>query len=269
MLTAIRYASIILLCCQAFSVFAGNTAPGQIHNYQYEIISSRPHDSNLFTQGLFIDSGHFYESSGLYGRSLLVRYTVKPSFSEQSRKISNWTHMEKLPKKYFAEGLTLFNNKLYLLTWQEQSLLVYNRDTFQLEATLPYEGEGWGLTHDEKHLIRSDGSHHIYFHKADDFQIIRSLQVTENGQPLTQLNELEFINGKIWANIWHEKRIVEIDPKSGKVEGVLDLAELANLHTPAGSERVLNGIAWDKQQQTLWITGKMWPLLYQLKITEK
>lgn len=239
-----------------------------VHNYQYDIVSTRLHDPALFTQGLLIDNGYFYESSGLYGRSLLVRYPLKTSFAERSRQQASWSKSQKIDANYFAEGLTLFNNQLYVLTWQEQSLLIFNRDTFTLEKKLPYQGQGWGLTHHQQTLIRSDGSDLLYFHQPDTFEVIKTLAVTENGNPLTQLNELEFIDGKIWANIWHEPRLVIIDPQNGHVVGTLDLSSIASQHTPLGSEKVLNGIAWDEQQQTLWVTGKLWPLLYQLKIKQ-
>lgn len=249
------------------ATFIGARAENPITHYQYEIVSTRLHDAALFTQGLLIDNGYFYESSGLYGRSLLVRYPVKPSFAERSKQQASWAKAQKIEDKYFAEGLTLLDDKLYMLTWQEQSLLIFNRDTFALEQTLQYQGQGWGLTHHQQTLIRTDGSDQIYFHQKKDFKVIKTLRVTEQGKPVDQLNELEFINGKIWANIWHQPRIVIIDPDSGNIEGNLDLSAIANQHTPAGSEKVLNGIAWDEQQQTLWVTGKLWPLLYQLKIT--
>lgn len=257
----------LLIVFTGTALFTDVQADNPVTHYQYEIVSTRLHDPVLFTQGLLIDNGYFYESSGLYGRSLLVRYPVKPSFAERNRQQAGWAKAQKIDDKYFAEGLTLLNDKLYLLTWQEQALLIFNRETFALEQTLPYAGQGWGLTHHGKTLIRTDGSDRIYFHQQKDFKVINSVQVTEQGKPVDQLNELEFINGKIWANIWHQPRIVIVDPVSGNVEGSLDLSEIATRHTPPGSERVLNGIAWDEQQQTLWVTGKMWPLLYQLKIT--
>lgn len=257
----------LLILLTGTATFIGARAENPITHYQYEIVSTRLHDAALFTQGLLIDNGYFYESSGLYGRSLLVRYPVKPSFAERSKQQASWAKAQKIEDKYFAEGLTLLDDKLYMLTWQEQSLLIFNRDTFALEQTLQYQGQGWGLTHHQQTLIRTDGSDQIYFHQKKDFKVIKTLRVTEQGKPVDQLNELEFINGKIWANIWHQPRIVIIDPDSGNIEGNLDLSAIANQHTPAGSEKVLNGIAWDEQQQTLWVTGKLWPLLYQLKIT--
>jgi len=241
------------------------TSPTSVTHYAYTVVSERAHDPALFTQGLLIDGGFFYESSGLYGRSLLVRYPVKPSFAERSRNTPQWSQVKKIPNRHFAEGLTLLDDYLYLLTWQEQTLLVYNKTTFKLEKQFSYQGQGWGLTYDGSSLIRSDGSSTLFFHKPDDFSVVKTLKVTENGFPLALLNELEYIDGKIWANIWYEDRIVEINPTSGHVEGSVDLSALAKINK-SNSEHVLNGIAWDEATKTIWITGKMWPNLYQITI---
>lgn len=261
----------LLLTSLLFSsaVPAGETEPAAPLQYGYQVVTTRPHDTSLFTQGLLIDDGHFYESSGLYGRSFLARYPVTPGITESQQHKPSWSRHTDLPKHYFAEGLALLDKQLYLLTWQEQKMLVYNRETFALEQEFSYEGEGWGLTYQGDYFIRSDGTHRLHFHHPDDFSLVKSIEVKRQGVAVNQLNELEFIDGKVWANIWHEPRIVIINPDSGVVEAELDLSAIAAQHTPAGSEKVLNGIAWHPQQQTLWITGKMWPLLYQLKIIRR
>lgn len=238
----------------------------QIRAYDYTLIAERPHHPGLFTQGLLIHQDHFYESSGLYGRSRLVRYPIASTGSRWAQMTGRFGKELKLEDRYFAEGLTLFRDRLYLLTWQEESLLVVNPQDFTLEKKLPYQGEGWGLTHNDEHLIRSDGSHRLFFHSPEDFSLIKILEVKEGQQPLQRLNELEMIKGKIWANIWYENRLVEIDPESGQVVGSLDLSQLVQSLQLNNREQVLNGIAYNPEGDSLWITGKHWPKLFQLKL---
>lgn len=240
-------------------------AGSEIIHYSFEVVTERSHKKQLFTQGLLLDNEHFYESSGLYGRSMLVRYPFAEPENKWAQLSAKFTQQASLAPQYFAEGLALFNDKLYLLTWREETLLIYNRETLVLERTLRYRGEGWGLTNNDTHLIRSDGSHQLTFHEPDNFKPVRVLDVHENGKPLTQLNELEFIEGKIWANIWYNNRLVEIDPQSGAVVGSVDLTALASQFT-INSEQVLNGIAYDAERQVLWVTGKLWPKMFLVKL---
>lgn len=246
---------------------AETAATDSVIQYQVEVIAERSHKTQLFTQGLVINGDHFYESSGLYGRSMLVSYPVAEPANKWAQLSAKFTQKTSLESKYFAEGLTLFNDKLYLLTWREETLLIYNLRTFALEKTLRYRGEGWGLTHNSTHLIRSDGSYRITFHEPENFKAVRVIEVLENGKPLARLNELEYIDGKIWANIWYENRLVEIDPHSGAVVGFVDLTPIASQFT-LNSEQVLNGIAYDPERRALWITGKQWPKMFLVKLNK-
>lgn len=255
------------LLCTSLLTIATSAPVNAAPPIDFEVIGERSHKTTLFTQGLLVDGDHFYESSGLYGKSLLVTYPIAEPASTWAKISAPFTRKLALPPHYFAEGLTLFNNKLYLLTWQEQTLLVYNKTSFALEQQLGYEGEGWGLASDGKQLIRSDGSDRLFFHNASDFAVTRELQVTDNGKPVNQLNELEFAQGFIWANIWYQDRILKIAPDSGRVVGEINLQALKQSLKLTNSEQVLNGIAWDDKQQAFWITGKLWPKMFLVRIT--
>jgi len=234
--------------------------------YTYQVLAERGHNTRLFTQGLVLDQGTFYETSGLYGRSMLVSYPETEPLGKWIRKATRFNQQKALAPRYFAEGLTLFDNKLYLLTWQEGTVFVYDRADFTLLKQMTYSGEGWGLAHTDDALIRSDGSHRLYFHAPEDFAITKTIHVLEQGRPVQKLNELEFINGFIWANVWHEDRLVQIDADNGTVVGSLDLSALVARVDVASSESVLNGIAYDATQDALWITGKNWPSMYKIKL---
>jgi len=211
----------------------------------------------MFTQGLLMHEGVFYESGGRYGQSRLIRYGDDGRKPDQS---------QALDKQYFAEGLTKLEGTLYLLTWRENTLLQFEPDELSLTGQLSYMGEGWGLTNDGDWLIRTDGSHYLHFHDPRDFALDRRVAVTEQGRPLRKLNELEYVKGYVWANLWKDDRIVQIDPATGVVVGSLDLSELARTTAPPDPESVLNGIAYDPERNALWVTGKNWPRLYLLEL---
>ncbi|MCE3252219.1 MAG: glutaminyl-peptide cyclotransferase [Cellvibrio sp.] len=235
---------------------------------QFEILAERSHKPGLFTQGLLVDGDHFYESSGLYNQSLLVSYPIAEPASQWAKISAPFTKKQVVPARFFAEGLALLGNKLYLLTWQEQTLLVYDKNTLNYQTSISYKGEGWGLASNGKQLIRSDGSDTLYFHNPDTFAVIKVLKVTHGGIPVTQLNELEFAQGFIWANIWYEDRIIKIDPQTGTVEGELNLGSLKQKLTLNNSEQVLNGIAWDEKQHAFWVTGKNWPKMFLVRVSD-
>ncbi|MDF3011825.1 MAG: glutaminyl-peptide cyclotransferase [Cellvibrio sp.] len=235
---------------------------------QFEILAERSHKPGLFTQGLLVDGDHFYESSGLYNQSLLVSYPIAEPASQWAKISAPFTKKQAVPARFFAEGLALLDNKLYLLTWQEQTLLVYDKNTLNYQTSISYKGEGWGLASNGKQLIRSDGSDTLYFHNPDTFAVIKVLKVTNGDVPVTQLNELEFAQGFIWANIWYEDRIIKIDPQTGTVEGELNLGSLKQKLTLNNSEQVLNGIAWDEKQQAFWVTGKNWPKMFLVRVSD-
>lgn len=221
------------------------------------VVASYPHDPAAFTQGLAIDGGRLYEGTGQYGGSSIRRVDLESGRVEQRSALAN---------RYFGEGIAILNGKLYQLTWRSGLGFVYDVDSFRLLATFSYRGEGWGLAHDGEHLILSDGSATIRFLDPEDFSVVRRIEVLDNDQPVTLLNELEYIDGEIWANVWYDDRIARIDPDSGKLLGWLDLSHIY----PSGGrgrEQVLNGIAYDADSERLFVTGKNWPRLFEIELT--
>jgi glutamine cyclotransferase len=226
-----------------------------IPTYSFKVVATYPHDPNAFTQGLIYHKGLFYEGTGLNGRSEVRKVELTTGKVLQRRAIA---------QEYFGEGLTLFGGRLYQLTWQSQKGFIYDLASFTPLGSWSYPTEGWGLTHDSKQLIQSDGSANLYFLDPKTLKTVRTLRVTAEGRPLTQLNELEYIEGKIWANIWQTPRIAIIDPQSGRVEAWLDLTPLVLLMPPQAD--VLNGIAYDPQGKRLFVTGKLWPKLFEIEV---
>jgi glutamine cyclotransferase len=170
-----------------------------------------------------------------------------------------------LNQRYFGEGIAILGDRLYQLTWQNQVAVVYDLETFDVLKTLPYSGEGWGLTHDDTHLIASDGSATIKFFDPDTFDVVKMLDVRDGERSISQLNELEYVDGEIWSNIWHDDRIARISPITGEVLGWIDLADLYP-RSARGPEAVLNGIAFDADSERLFVTGKNWPQLFEIEI---
>lgn len=257
-----------LLCTSA--LFIANLPALHAHAaapISFKILAERTHKPSLFTQGLLVDGDYFYESSGLYDKSILVTYPVAEPASTWAKISAPYTQKQTVPAQYFAEGLALLGNNLYLLTWREQTLLIYDKKTLNYQKSLNYKGEGWGLASDGKQLIRSDGSDTLYFHNPTDFSVTKTLKVTDASIAVSRLNELEFAQGFIWANIWYDDRIVKIDPATGKIVGEINLSTLKHKLKLDNSEQVLNGIAWDEKRQAFWITGKNWPKMFLLQIT--
>lgn len=232
----------------------------------YKIIAERSHKSSLFTQGLLVKDGNFYESSGLYTKSHIVSYPVAEPESTWAKLSAPFLKKQPLPDRFFAEGLTFLNNKLYLLTWQEGTLFIYDSTNFSLIKSINYKGEGWGLATDGKSLIRSDGSAQLFFHNPESFSLEKTIDVKYKQEPIRNLNELEYADGFIWANIWHDNRIVKINPASGEVVGVIDFSETVKNLQLKDSESVLNGIAYDADKKAFWITGKQWPKMFLVKV---
>jgi len=239
-----------------------STAP----KLNYKIIAERSHKPSLFTQGFLVKDDYFYESSGLYAKSQLVTYPVAEPESTWAKMTAQFSKKQNLPNRYFAEGLTLLNNKLYLLTWQESTLFIYDANSFNLLKSLYYTGEGWGLANDGKQLIRSDGSSKLFFHNADTFVQEKTIQVKYKQQVIDNINELEYAEGFIWANIWHDNHIIKINPTTGEIVGVVDFSEIIKNINLKDSESVLNGIAYDANKKAFWITGKQWPKMFLVKI---
>ncbi|MFH0925484.1 MAG: glutaminyl-peptide cyclotransferase [bacterium] len=238
---------------------AVNNPPQDILIYSYNVINAWPHDPEAFTQGLIFFKGHLYESTGLNGRSSLRKVDLKTG--KILKKID-------LPQQYFAEGLTVFRGKVFQLTWLSERGFVYNLKDFTLLNDFFYKGEGWGLTHDEQYLIKSNGTNQLQFIRTTDFKIMRTIDVFYQGLPLNNLNELEYIKGEIFANVWQTDLIVRIAPDSGRILGVINLEGLLTLADKGHTHPVdvLNGIAYDEKNDRIFVTGKLWPRVFEVKL---
>lgn len=225
----------------------------------YEAVNSYPHDPTSFTQGLVWQDGALYESTGLEGQSKLRRLEF-PS-GRVAKEIS-------LSSDLFGEGLALVDNRLIQLTWKSHRGFVYDLETFRQLQEFSYDTEGWGLTYDGRNLILSDGSSTLFYLDPHTFKPIRKLAVTMNGKPLTELNELEFIEGEVWANVWQTDLIVRIDPSTGRVTSFLNLKGILAPSDKTGREDVLNGIAYDAEHKRIFITGKLWPRIFEIRVTK-
>lgn len=225
----------------------------------YSVLLEQPHDTALFTQGLVVDEATIYESSGLFDKSLVRSYDVKTGQIIAEKRLAG---------QVFAEGLTLFNNKLYLLSWRNGLLFILDPSDLALKRTKKYRGEGWGITHDGTSLITSDGSSELAFRDPNSFAIERTITVSHAGRAVDNLNELEYARQAVWANRWQHTKIYRIDPRDGKVTGLLDLTPLVPGPLTGSREHVLNGIAYDAHQDAFWVTGKNWPTRYLIRIKE-
>jgi glutaminyl-peptide cyclotransferase len=228
--------------------------------YTYEIVATYPHDPKAYTQGLVLHDGTLYESTGQYDASSLRKVELKKG--KVKKKID-------VPGQYFAEGMTILNGKIYQLTWQQGKCFVYDLKDFKLETEMAYEGEGWGLTTDGQSLILSDGTNRLRFIDPATFRVQKTLSILNNNVPLTELNELEYINGEIYANIWKTDNIVRLDPQTGRILAWIDLSGLRPAETLTSSENVLNGIAYDAANDRLYVTGKRWPNLFEIRLKKK
>lgn len=243
------------------------SASGKIPVYTYEIVNTYKHDSKAFTEGLYFHDGFLYESAGQTGRSSLRKVEL-----ETGKVLQQYN----LPNDSFGEGISLFNGKIYQLTWQEERGFTYDANDFKLLNEFKYQGEGWGMTTDGKQLIMSDGSHVIRFVEPEKFQTERTIAVfREDNLPLMNINELEYIKGEIWANVWHSESIdkpnyiARIDPQSGKLLGWIDLGGISPDDTGRDSENTMNGIAYDEAKDRIFVTGKNWKKLFEIKVKPK
>jgi len=239
------------------ALLAGNA--WSLQRYEVRVLDRHPQPRDHFVQGLEFAGEHLYVSTGQYGSSRLMRYDFAAG---------RLLDKKRLERRIFAEGLTVLDNRVYQLTWRNRAMLVYDRDSLSLLGAWPLPGEGWGMANDGERLVYSDGSDRLHFVSATDGRLLHSIAVTEAGRPLHNLNELEWIDGRIWANVWRTERIVIIDPQSGEVTASVDLAGLL----PAAERRrdtgVLNGIAKNPRDGAIWVTGKNWPWLYRIELTE-
>ncbi len=225
--------------------------------YGYRVINDYPHDITAYTQGLLVYNGQMYESTGGEGKSSLRKVELETG---KILKIHN------LDSKFFGEGLTNFNDQLYQLTWQNNVGFVYDMESFREINRIHYTTQGWGLTTDGSNLIMSDGTNKIYFFEPGYFTVISTIEVYDNENPVWQLNELEYINGEIWANIYTTDRIARIDPATGKVLAYIDLSGILPREYVHPELAELNGIAWDNEKERLFVTGKNWPRLFEISL---
>ena len=227
--------------------------------YDYEIVNAYPHDPSAFTQGLIYRDGYLFESTGLYGGSSLRKVRLKTGEVVQRKTIRS---------NYFGEGLTDWEDHLVQLTWKSNIGFVYDALTFELKKTFRYPGEGWGLTRDNDRLVMSDGTSSLRFLDPDTMRETGRLEVLDNGFPVSMLNELEMVRGQIFANVWNTYEIVIISPQSGHVTGRLSLVGLLEKYKVSTEVDVLNGIAYDPERDRLFITGKRWPKLFEIRLKE-
>jgi glutamine cyclotransferase len=255
---------VILIIILAFLVaaivfFSGNYSQRASQPIQYtcKIIDTYPHDTTAFTEGLLIENGALYESTGINGESSLRRVDLQNGAVLQEHLLSS---------EYFGEGLAAVNGTLVQLTWLNHKGFVYDEQTFQLLNSFSYTTEGWGLTYDGDSLIMSDGTQILYFLDPVSYALLEQVTVKDGDTAVTNINELEYVNGELYANIWRTSEIAIIDPTSGDVKGWVDLS---GLYQPQGVNDVLNGIAYDTQTGALYVTGKNWPNLYQIELVPK
>jgi len=228
-----------------------------VSTFGYQVVNIWPHDPGAFTQGLAFLDGKLIESTGQEGRSSLR--SVELETGKVLKKVE-------VPLPFFAEGLALLNNKIYQLTWQHQLGFIYDAQTLQKTGEFTYSGEGWGLTTDGRSLVLSDGSNRLRFIDPDSFRVIKTIAVLDGKTPINELNELEYVNGEIYANVWHDDRIAVIDPQTGLVTAWIDLRGLLQPGDVQDREAVLNGIAYDQKSNRLFVTGKLWPRLFEIRV---
>lgn len=228
-------------------------------HYTYTVVNSWPHDPAAFTQGLVFYEGNLLESTGLNGESTLRTVELNTGHVQKSVSLSS---------EYFAEGLTVIGTHAYQITWQNHQGFVYDAKTFQRERAFTYEGEGWGLTTDGQDLVLSDGTDQIRFIDPATFQVKRTVHVTFAGKPVVRINELEWIKGEIFANVWLTNAIIRIDPATGTVRGVIDFSNLLPPDQRQPGTDVLNGIAYDPAGDRLLVTGKRWPKIFEVRLIE-
>ena len=225
--------------------------------YTYKILKTYPHNTTAFTEGLVFENGVLYESTGQYGSSSLRQVNLENGAVQKEIF---------LPSQYFAEGLTVVDGSLIQLTWQDNIGFIYDKETFGLLGNFSYDTEGWGLTYNGNELIMSDGSSNLYFLNPITFQKVGELSVHDGNTSITNINELEYVNGDVYANIWLEQKIAIINPQTGTVKGWIDLT---GIFQSSNIDDVLNGIAYDSATGRLFVTGKDWPNLYQITITPR
>lgn len=247
--------SLVLL----LAVSASCASSAQVKQYRVNVVKQYPHDVRSYTQGLFIEDGQMYESTGQYGSSTFRKVDMATGSPLRRLDFSD---------RYFVEGSVALGDSLYILTWTSRVAFIYDFNTLEYIATRSYPHQGWGITTDGKQLIASDGSSRLYF-MDKDLNTVRTVNVRLHGKPLNYLNELEYIDGRVWANVYTTNMIVLIDPDTGMVDGVVDCTGLLPQKLKTPDTDVLNGIAYDRDTGKIYLTGKNWPLLFEVEIEEK
>jgi len=263
-LSRISYLGLFLLLGAAIICSCSNsTEPPLPKNsdiipvYTYSVVNVYPHDKSAFTQGLVFEDGVLYEGTGLYGRSTLRRVELETGDIMQ---------IYVLPAQYFGEGVTIYGSKIIQLTWQSNVGFIYDKDSFELLQEFDYPTEGWGITYDGERLIMSDGTSILYFLDPETLEEIGRIEVYDNDGPVTRLNELEYVQGEIYANVWRMDHIATIAPQTGKVIGWIELEGLLGTEDYTEPIDVLNGIAYDAENDRLFVTGKLWPKLFEIEL---
>lgn len=241
--------SLLILSC----------ADAQVKEYSLEVVAEYPHDTESYTQGLFFNDGQMYESTGLHGKSTFRMVDMQTGKALKRLDFDD---------KYFVEGSVMWKGNLYILTWETKMAFVYDAETLEYKSTWKYPREGWGITTDGKQLIASDGSANLYF-MNENFALDRKVRVTIEDRPIRFINELEYIDGKIWANVYTSDEIVIINPKDGRIQGVVDCRGLLPKELRTPTTDVLNGIAYNPADGKIYLTGKNWPKLYEVRLVEK
>ena len=249
-----EFVTIILM-----SVMLLSCSDAKVREYKLDVVADYPHDVTSYTQGLFFQDGQMYESTGQFGESTFRKVDLQTGSALQRLDFSD---------EYFVEGSVMFEGNLYILTWTNRKAFIYDAETLEYKSTWSYPREGWGITTDGKRLIASDGSANLYF-MDKNFALEKKVTVKLDGRPVRYLNELEYIDGKIWANVYTTDTIVIINPKDGRVEGLVDCTGLLPKKFYRPSTDVLNGIAYDKALDKIYLTGKNWPRLYEVRLVEK
>lgn len=256
------YLSLVLTCCfipvSADTRLNSSLSESDIEEYSYKVINVYPHDPTAFTQGLLYKDGYLYESTGRYGHSSLRKVELESGKVIQKYRVAD---------EIFAEGLATNGRQLVQLTWKAGKGFIYNAELLHFESSFEYPGEGWGLTFNNNQFIISDGTSSLRFLDAVDMKVTGKLQVTMSGVPVNNLNELEVVRGKIFANVWQSDYILIIAPQSGAVVGRINLGGLIQKYAPDSKANVLNGIAYDAEGDRLFVTGKLWPKLFEIKLT--
>jgi glutamine cyclotransferase len=246
-----------LFCTGCCSNLASSIDMNAIPVYTYQILNTYPHDQSAFTEGLVFEDGVIYEGTGLYKYSNLRRVELETGKILQIRELSN---------QYFGEGITIYGNKIIQLTWKSHLGFVYDKYNFKLLQEFNYPTEGWGITYDGDFLIMSDGTSTLHFLDPETFEEMSQIEVYENDIPVTKINELEYVQGEIFANIWLTERIARINPLTGQVTGWIDLKGILSPEDYSEKVDVLNGIAYDAKSNRLWVTGKFWPKLFEIEL---